>query len=167
MNRQEYSPDWADIIRPAILKRDNYCCRVCGIRHKSVVYKNSIGNYVICDEFTQEWAKANNKRVFTLFLQVAHLNHNKEDNRPENLMTLCPRHHSKYDADHKKLQRISYREKIRKTQISNVPQSLSEHASILSEIQHAVKQVTAVSILKHEAEIIFNLILKSITNEQD
>lgn len=164
MNKHEYSPDWTDIIRPAILKRDNYQCRVCGIRHKSRVYKASKGNYVICDEFTEQWAAANNKRVFTLFLQVAHVNHDKSDNRPDNLMLLCPRHHSQFDAHHKKLQRITFSTITHEQPAPVLPDQLQKTSDILQDICAEVRRITAVSILRHEAEGIFNIVLKSIQN---
>ena len=93
MNYNDYPPEWKDTIRPAILKRDNYTCQNCGIAHRSRVYKNKSGGYVVCDDFIQEWAKAQGFKVFTLFLQVAHLNHIKSDCRPENLRSLCPKCH--------------------------------------------------------------------------
>jgi 5-methylcytosine-specific restriction endonuclease McrA len=112
MDRNLYSEDWSDVIRPSILKRDRYQCRHCGIRHKIRVYKNSRGKYVECDEFIEQWAKNNNFNVFTVYLHVAHLNQDKSDNRPENLMSLCPSCHSKYDASFKKFGKIKYSSKV-------------------------------------------------------
>lgn len=112
MDYSKYSPDWKDIIRPSILKRDNYKCKVCGIVHKTRVYKNKAGKYVECDEFIEVWAKSNGFKVFTLYLQVAHLDHNKSNNDPSNLITLCPVHHAKNDAQHKAFSRKVYKKKI-------------------------------------------------------
>lgn len=105
MNYKEYSPDWKDIIRPQILQRDGYKCQSCGINHKIRVYKNSRKDYVECDDFIEEWAKKNGKKVFTLYLAVAHLDHDKSNNDPSNLLTLCPKCHSKYDAAYKRSMR--------------------------------------------------------------
>lgn len=115
MQYKEYSPDWRDIIRPAILKRDNYKCKVCGINHKIRVYKNKAGKYVECDKFIEEWAKANGYKVFTLYLQVAHMDHNKQNNDPSNLVTLCPVHHAKNDAQHKSIQRKIFKKNVEET----------------------------------------------------
>jgi 5-methylcytosine-specific restriction endonuclease McrA len=111
MDYSQYHPDWKDIIRPSILQRDNYTCQGCGIRHKSKVYRKSKGDYHVCDEFEFEWAKANNKNPFILSLHIAHLDHDKMNNEPSNLLALCPRCHAKYDKDHKKFMRKVYKAK--------------------------------------------------------
>jgi 5-methylcytosine-specific restriction endonuclease McrA len=111
MDYKAYHQDWRDVIRPMILKRDQYKCRSCGIKHKSEVYRKSKGHYIELDGFMKQWALDNGKKVFTLFLQVAHINHKKTDNRPENLITLCPYHHGKFDSEHKKISRIIYQRK--------------------------------------------------------
>lgn len=105
MDNSQYHPDWKDVIRPAILKRDGYKCSDCGIRHKSRVYKSSRGAYVVCDEFIEAWALGQGKKVFTVFLNVAHLDHDKTNNNGKNLISKCPRCHSLFDAPHKALLR--------------------------------------------------------------
>jgi len=115
MDYSLYHPDWKDIIRPQILKRDGYKCLHCGARHKSRVYKDTTGKYIECDEFLEAWAISSGRKVFTLYLQVAHINHDKTNNEPENLMTLCPVHHARFDTEHKKFQRLAYRDKIKYT----------------------------------------------------
>lgn len=117
MKYEKYSPDWKDIIRPQILKRDSYKCVVCGVGHKKRVYKKSDGLYMECDEFVERWAIDSGKKVFTLFLQVAHLDHNKSNNDPSNLRTLCPVHHGRHDKQHKQFMRISYRTDMNKKEI--------------------------------------------------
>lgn len=112
MNYSEYSPDWKDVIRPSILKRDSYKCRHCGIKHKVRVYKNSRGHYVECDDFIENWAKTNGFRVFTIYLHVAHMDQDKSNNTPDNLMSLCPRCHSKYDSKFKKFGKIKYQKRM-------------------------------------------------------
>ena len=102
MDYSQYHPDWKDIIRPAILKRDGYKCAHCGIKHKARVYKDTTGKYVECDDFLEQWAKSTKRKVFTLYLQVAHLDHNKQNNEPANLKALCPIHHARFDSEHKK-----------------------------------------------------------------
>ena len=46
MDYSKYHPDWKDVIRPLALKRGQYKCSVCGIRHKSRVYLANKTNYV-------------------------------------------------------------------------------------------------------------------------
>lgn len=118
MDYKEYHPDWKDIIRPQILKRDQYKCRHCSIRHKTRVYKNARGKYVECDDFIEQWAENEGKKVFTLYLQVAHLDHNKKNNEPDNLLSLCPRCHGKMDREHKKFMRKVYSKKVDDSKIS-------------------------------------------------
>lgn len=167
MDYSQYHPDWRDIIRPAILQRDNYSCRVCGIRHKATVYKLASGAYMECDEFTAEWARNQGKRVFKLSLQIAHLDHNKENNEPANLMTLCPRHHAKFDADHRRFQRISYRQKVTDSKHKSASVYLTDRQSALREIVQLVKELTSIKIELHQAEQIFTITSNFYENVKD
>lgn len=110
-NRSNYPPDWFDVIRPAVLKRDHYKCQKCGIQHRSVYYVDNMGVYVIADEFVQQWAKKHGFRVFKVHLQVAHLNQDTKDNELSNLTALCPGCHLKYDSAVNVLKRIANRRK--------------------------------------------------------
>jgi hypothetical protein len=109
MDYSKYSPDWKDVIRPSILRRDSYRCTVCGVGHKKEVYKNTNGSYVELDSFTKEWALAQGKKVFKMYLQVAHLDHDTNNNDSSNLKTLCPMHHAKFDSQHKAFSRRMYK----------------------------------------------------------
>jgi hypothetical protein len=40
------------------------------------------------------------EKIIVIVLTVAHLNHEPEDCRPENLAAMCQRHHLAYDHDH-------------------------------------------------------------------
>ncbi len=165
MDYKEYHQDWRDIIRPSILKRDAYKCRVCGIRHKIKVYRNSTGNYVEVDEFLIEWCKANGKKAFVIYLTVAHIDHNKMNNEPINLITLCPRHHSIMDADHKKFMRIVQTSKVLSQSKNSVPGQLAFHEALLPEVRTVVKQITGINIQLHEADAIASVVLKFLENE--
>ena len=167
MDRSLYHPDWVDIIRPSILKRDNYSCRVCGVRHKSTVYKLSRGGYFTCDQFAAEWAKANGKHVFTLFLVVAHLDQDKTNNDPSNLMTLCPIHHASYDAKHRTLKRKMKFAQVQEIKHLPLPENLQLMSDHLGDLSKLVKELTAVQISKSEAESLFQLTLKFLQNEQN
>jgi hypothetical protein len=52
--------------------------------------------------FIDRWAWADDDRPLVIVLTVAHLNHEPEDCRPENLAAMCQRHHLAYDAHHHK-----------------------------------------------------------------
>ena len=46
------------------------------------------------------WGPEEEDRPIVIVLTVAHLNHQPEDCRPENLAAMCQRHHLAYDHDH-------------------------------------------------------------------
>lgn len=99
MKKANYSKDWSDIIRPEILKRDKYKCKKCFIRHKVTgYYKDSI-NFIECDEFMINYCKSINRKIITIYLQVHHINGNRNDNDYNNLITLCPRCHLKIERE--------------------------------------------------------------------
>lgn len=104
-NREHYPDNWEDTIRPAILKRDAYKCQICGANHRAIGYYSTLGTFLPCDEFMQDWAKRTGQKTFTMHLQVAHRNHDKKDCRPENLQAMCPRCHLNYDRSFNSLLR--------------------------------------------------------------
>lgn len=165
MNRKEYSEDWQDTIRPAILKRDNYRCKECGVTHRSRVYKNKSGSYMECDEFTEAWAVSNGHKVFTLYLQVAHLNHNKLDNRPENLLTLCPAHHARFDNAHKKqLRKTLLAEKV-KVKSRSYEEYLNQKSLFLAGLREAFRELTGTRLSSADLESIYLFISKNFKHE--
>lgn len=112
-NKEHYSPYWNDVIRPAILKRDGYKCTElgCNVRHKAVGYYNFTGQWVECDSFMSDWATKNNFKVQRISLQVIHLDQDPSNNNESNLLSKCPKHHFKFDANHNTLKRISQKNK--------------------------------------------------------
>lgn len=107
MEFNKYNEEWSDIIRPEILKRDNYKCMECGVQHKRYILRSKEGQwkYIEKDEY-EEYNKLK-ERVYKVHLQVAHLDNIKENNNPDNLKTLCLWCHLKYDKDYKRLLRIA------------------------------------------------------------
>jgi len=161
MDYSKYHPDWKDIIRPAILKRDGYKCAHCGIKHKARVYKDTTGKYVECDEFMEQWAKSTKRKVFTLYLQVAHLDHNKQNNEPTNLKALCPIHHARFDSEHKKLARIMYKQKITSDkQVPDVRKTI-DRGALLSTVRDSIRTHIGSRISLIDAEAILNDLLTS------
>lgn len=106
-NRKKYSENWADEVRPSILKRDKYKCVHCGMPHRSWVVRMSFGKYLIIPSDEIADYIANGKKPYKVFLQVAHLDNNTLNNDPSNLRTLCPACHNLYDARYKALLRIA------------------------------------------------------------
>jgi hypothetical protein len=96
-NKRGYPENWADEIRPSILKRDGYRCKRCGIKHRQNMFKTKSGNWVNIDPDEVQDYRAEGFRVKKVFLQVAHINNIKMDCNPDNLITLCPEHHLQLD----------------------------------------------------------------------
>lgn len=106
-NKKEYPENWSDEIRPAILKRDGYKCRICGMRHRSYIVMPPDGLFFYIDKDEVEEYKLNGHKAYQVFLQVAHLNHDRSNCNPLNLVTLCASHHHAHDMSWKLLKRKS------------------------------------------------------------
>ncbi len=156
MDYSQYHPDWKDIIRPSILKRDQYRCKICRVKHKSRVYKNTSGGYVECDEFMENWAMQSGRKVFTMYLQIAHLDHNKSNNDPANLQALCPIHHARHDREHKKFKRLMYNSEIKQKISSDTQQTQSLRGQYILGVQQLVYKYTKTKIDVWHAEEILN-----------
>lgn len=122
----KYPSNWKSEIRPAILKRADNCCEICGVSNYSVGYRKgksfigTCGNIVhdlagrglsypslnplsfreakeICDSRNEcHWII--NKQIVIL-LTIAHLDHDTNNNCFENLKALCQSCHLSYDSD--------------------------------------------------------------------
>jgi len=96
-NRERYADNWEDTIRPNILKRDKYACRCCGLKHRKIyVFPKKERAFVILASEMEEF-KTNGLKVYKVFLQVAHLDHNPDNNNPSNLKAMCPKCHLNFD----------------------------------------------------------------------
>jgi hypothetical protein len=104
------------IILPKILKRDGYKCKSCRINHKTRVYINSLNNYVECDEFIENWAAVNDRKVFTLCLELCHTDFDCDNFAPSNLVSLCPKCNSNRKKEFKKHNKAIYQQEICNTQ---------------------------------------------------
>lgn len=106
-NKENYHPNWNDIIRPEILKRDKYKCQNCGLKHRGIylVVENDKTIEIDKEEYIE--ALRNNEKVKKVFLQVAHLDHNPKNNKYENLKSLCPKCHLSNDRVQNQIKRIS------------------------------------------------------------
>lgn len=165
MDYSQYHDDWRTVIRPAILERDRQCCRRCGIHNKIRVYKNSTNNYVVCDEFIEQWAVNNGYRVFTLALHVAHIDHDKSNNDPDNLISLCPKCHALFDSAQKKLAKITYKAQLQPKQLQDLSGGLTEYDQFLSAVRTAFKQTSGVAINKLEANNFITNLFQNFQNE--
>lgn len=161
MDYSKYHPDWKDVIRPSILKRDGYKCQHCGLKHKVRVYRDSTGKYVECDSFMENWATNTGRRVFTIYLQVAHKDHNKLNNDPSNLITLCPVHHARFDSEHKRFARIMYKEKITSTRTKNRAEKILDRGQLLQVLRDSIRTHIGSRISLIDSEAILNDLLTS------
>ena len=160
MDYKDYHPDWKDLIRPAVLKRDKYECQVCRIKHKSRVYLSSQQAYIVCDDFVEQWAKNTGRKVFSVFLAVAHIDHDKTNNTWSNLLTLCPRHHSLHDAQHKKFRGIVKEAKKTPEFLPVQDLEIIQLKECIAAVRIMVKDFTGTNLTPVEADSIIKLISK-------
>lgn len=154
MNYKEYHPDWKDVIRPKILERDNYRCRHCKVRHKSRAYRLTKATYMEVDNFMEEWAKSNNRKVITVYLQVAHLDHDKSNNNPNNLIALCPICHGRYDKTHKQLMSKIFKSKMDKSTINKISRMPHHNQNRIMIIKNKIKEYTGQELTFNQLESI-------------
>lgn len=127
---KKYPKNWKTEIRPAVMARAESKCEKCGIENYSVGWRQGKdGQFIHALKFvygeadgpiiskTYKEAKAiadNRNRIarkvrdqlcmskyIVIVLTVAHLNHDINDNRIENLMALCQRCHNVMDAPYR------------------------------------------------------------------
>lgn len=117
-NRQRYPENWSDEIRPSILKRDNYRCQRCNVKHRQYIFIDQNNKRIVVDRQEHEELKREGLKTFRIYLQVAHLNHNPQDNDPSNLLSLCPTCHHENDKEHKRLMKLSNKAVVKSIQLS-------------------------------------------------
>lgn len=102
-NKKLYPKNWKEI-REQILKRANNKCEFCGVENHSIGYRDYKGNFVKLNENPKENDEDDvlNNHIFRIVLTVAHLDHNPQNNAPENLKALCQKCHLNYDIEHHK-----------------------------------------------------------------
>lgn len=152
------------VIRPIILKRDNYSCQCCGVKHKSRVYINSRKNYVTCDEFIEQWAKKEGKSVFTVFLNIINIKNFSFSENPEDYLTLCPKHSQMYNRDVLKDFRNSFKAKTEQMQKIIDHDFFFYKTTILDEFIKDVKEITSHRITTIEADSIITNLLNNTKN---
>lgn len=130
---KKYPITW-NLIRERILERDNHCCKICKVKNHAIVFR---GEYKGQEVFQTDDAKIYNtatgdfieenayaliepstgnpgQKAIKIVLTIAHLNHNVNDNRDDNLAALCQLHHLRHDKDqHKKTVRKTKEKKMK------------------------------------------------------
>lgn len=92
-----------------LLERAKYKCQFCGVAHRrTYVFTRGQKPYLINDSEVNEFKEPNNK-VYKVFLQVHHIDGNRQNNEHSNLIVLCPACHFREERAKASLKRISSR----------------------------------------------------------
>lgn len=113
--KARYPKDWPQISQ-RVRERAGWCCEFCGVRNGEIGGRMGDGRFLRADPIdcggrmptlgSYSWCTdpqtgtAHRLRIIRIVLTVAHLNHQPEDCRDENLKALCQRDHLLYDAKH-------------------------------------------------------------------
>jgi len=96
---KKYHPDWKKIAA-AIREREGHKCKFCGVENYAIGYRNEVGTFIELSPMESESRSEDGLKQIRIILTVAHLDHNIENNEPENLAALCQKCHLRYDANH-------------------------------------------------------------------
>lgn len=102
---RRYPKNWKTELRPSILKRDNNCCKFCGVENGRLIRRFGKG---IAD--WEYWPEGMMSEAYTLdglkstkiVLTIMHLDHDITNNAENNLAAGCQRCHLRYDIQHHK-----------------------------------------------------------------
>ena len=100
-NRARYPKNWPQVA-DAIRARAGNRCQWCGARNHWYVLRGLTGQV---EEQQITFFRIGKRESIRVIVTVAHLNHEPEDCRPENLAALCQSCHNRYDAKHRALNR--------------------------------------------------------------
>jgi 5-methylcytosine-specific restriction endonuclease McrA len=103
---KNYHPDWKDIIRPFVLKRDNHKCKHCGIPNRTLFYRRNGNRVIVDDDFLIAHCFARHIKLSKVVLTIAHLDHDINNNEYINLAALCQSCHLRYDAHQHVMSRL-------------------------------------------------------------
>lgn len=99
---KEYHPKWRLISRLIRLRRAGNCCELCGVPNGATIirpYQDKSKWQLWPMGITENLVKfIKPVKVTRVTLTVAHLDHNKENNRFSNLKALCNRCHLLHDG---------------------------------------------------------------------
>lgn len=94
-----YHPKWS-LIRRLILKRAGCRCEKCAVPNHALIYRPTKGSadWVLWPEGMQsEACTLDGYKAVKIVLTIAHVDHNKDNNRFKNLAAWCQRCHLKHD----------------------------------------------------------------------
>jgi hypothetical protein len=93
INYTNYHPKWS-LIRRLILKRAGNSCEWCGVENHSTLQDPAAVSMPVLFELDHVHVEAPTRMVI---LTIAHLDHDRTNNRFENLAALCQKHHLAHD----------------------------------------------------------------------
>ena len=150
-----------EIVRPAILKRDSYCCKSCGVRNKQRVYNNSRGKYVECDDFIEQWAIANGKKVYSVGLVVIEINPYAPSSDSSNYVSLCKKCAKKHKKQVKKAYKslfLKEMETLREFSVNSFPIA---DAQLVVVLRDYIENLTSVRLTTDQIVVIIELLSKN------
>lgn len=110
-DKKDYHPKWSLISYLIRTVRAKNTCEKCGLKNKQIIKRLDDGTYRL--PFMSEWDAVHSRikhkhsnmteslkhfGLTKVVLTTAHLDHNKNNNRFNNLAALCQRCHLKHDA---------------------------------------------------------------------
>lgn len=150
------------VIRPLVLKRDNYSCACCGITHKARVYLNSRKHYVMCDEFTEAWAKEQGKKVFTVYLNVVNTSSFEFSDKTSDYLTLCPKHSQMHSLRMINEFKSKLKAEMKATKNKRPDDFDFYRSTVLGNLIKDIKQLTNHKITPNEADSLINNIISNL-----
>lgn len=98
---KEYHPKWKLISKLIRHRRACNKCEWCGAPNGKLIYRDKKGNWKLWPEGMESEAMSlDGYKSTKVILTVAHIDHNKANNRFVNLAALCQRCHLKHDIKH-------------------------------------------------------------------
>lgn len=100
-NKKLYPENWKEI-REQILKRADNKCEFCGVENYAEGYRDKEGQFIKSVGTQQEADELDGEKIIRIILTIAHLDHNPQNNDPNNLRALCQKCRNNYDKEHRK-----------------------------------------------------------------
>ena len=93
---KDYHPNWKNI-RKSILHRANNKCELCGAPNYSLIQRIKGAEYpwYIVENAKDYDSKTSN--IIKIVLTIHHIDYDKKNNKPYNLLALCQKCHNKLD----------------------------------------------------------------------
>ncbi len=104
---KKYPANWKTEIRPAILKRAENKCEICGVPNKAYGFRVDTGEFInselemdLLESYGVEiWE---GEKMITIVLTISHTDHDINNNDYNNLRALCQQCHFRHDINHHK-----------------------------------------------------------------